>query len=94
MFNGINNRDMSLSCFIDMAKAFDTIKHEILVKELGYLGIGNILLKWITNYLSHRKQCTTANTITPSYLHILCGVPRGSILKPSFFIIHVNDISK
>ena len=86
--NGINNRDITLTCFIDMAKAFDTVNHKILLSKLARLGIGNMLLKWIENYLSLRKQCTS------SFLDIKCGVLQGSILGPLFFIIYVNDLSK
>ena len=94
IFNGINNRELTLSCFIDMAKAFDTVNHKILLRKLAKLGIGNLLLKLIENYLADRKQCTTANNIKSSYSKILCGVPQGSILGPLFFIIYVNDIGK
>ena len=92
IFNGINNREMTLSCFIDMAKAFDTVNHQILLQKLSKLGIGNTLFNWVKNYLSDRKQCTTANSITSQFLDISRGVPQGSILGPLFFIIYVNDI--
>ena len=32
IFEGIYNREMTLACFIDMAKAFDTVNHSILLK--------------------------------------------------------------
>ena len=77
-----------------MAKAFDTVNHNILITKLSNLGIGNSLLNWIKNYLDNRKQCTTANHITSSYKDIICGVPQGSILGPLFFIVYVNDIKQ
>ena len=92
IYLGINNREVTLACFIDMAKAFDTVNHKILVNKLLKLGIGKNVLKWITNYLTNRNQCTTANGITSTYTDISCGVPQGSILGPLFFIIYVNDI--
>ena len=92
IFKGINDRNMTLSCFIDMAKAFDTVNHDILLQKLSKIGIGNFLLKWIKSYLFQRKQCTTANNVTSPYSEILCGVPQGSILGPLFFIVYVNDI--
>ena len=92
IFDGINNREINLACFIDMAKAFDTVNHELLPKKMAKLGMGNILLKWIKNYLTNRKQCISANNITSPYLNICCGVPQGSILGPLFFIIYVNYI--
>ena len=94
IFEGINNRELTLTCYIDMAKAFDTVNHSILVKKLANLGINDKLLNWIKNYLTGRKQCTTTNNITSSYLDISCGVLQGSILGPLFFIIYVNDINR
>ena len=28
---GMNNREVTLACFIDMAKAFDIVNHDILI---------------------------------------------------------------
>ena len=33
IFSGINERDLTSACFIDMAKAFDTVNHKILLKN-------------------------------------------------------------
>ena len=93
LFNGINCREVTLACFIDMAKAFDTVNHDILIQKLSKLGIKNLLLSWIKNYLTQRKQCTFVNGNTSTLADILCGVPQGSILGPLFFIIYVNDIA-
>ena len=74
-----------------MAKAFDTVNHNILLNKLRNLGIGKNVFNWIKNYLSNKNQCTTPNGITSSFVDIRCGVPQGSILGPLFFIIYVND---
>ena len=92
IFEGINNRNMTVACFIDMAKAFDTVNHNILCKKLLKIGVSGILSKLISNYLSNRKQCTLANGITSSYHNIVCGVPKGSILGPLLFIIYMNHL--
>ena len=43
IFEGINNRKCTTSVFIDLAKAFDTVNHNILLKKLNHLGIrGNL----------------------------------------------------
>ena len=75
---------MTIACFIDLAKAFDNLNHDILCKKLGKLGITDSLGKLIINYLSNRKQCTMANGITSPYHDIVCGVPQGSILDPCY----------
>ena len=92
IFEGMNNRIMTVACFIDMAKAFDTVNHKILCKKLYKLGINGRLIDWLENYLSGRKQCTLANGTTSPYHDIICGVPQGSILGPLLFITYMNDL--
>ena len=69
-----------------MAKAFDTVNHEILLKKL------NNLLKLLQNYLYNRKQCKIANGRTSQLRNITCGIPQGSTVGPLLFILYVNDI--
>ena len=64
IFKGIHDKLLTLACFIDIAKASDTVNHDILIKKLAKLGIGKLLLTWVRNDLVNRKQCTTANNVT------------------------------
>ena len=93
IFNAINSRQVTLSTFIDMAKAFDTVNHEILVKKLIKLGFTGTLLALLRNYLANRQQCTIANGITSKSKKITCGIPQGSTVGPLLFILYMNDIS-
>ena len=92
IFNAINTRHITVATFIDMAKAFDTENHEILLKKLVKMGSKGNVLKLLTNYLDNRKQCTIANGYTSSLKNIVCGIPQGSTVGPLLFIIYVNDI--
>ena len=40
-------------CFLDFAKAFDRIGHNILFNKLIDLGVRRSLIPWIINYLSN-----------------------------------------
>ena len=45
--------------FIDLAKAFDTLDHSILVGQLRSIGVSEGSLGWFANYLSQRVLCIT-----------------------------------
>ena len=66
--------------FIDLAKAFDTVDHKILLRKMEIYGIGGITLKWFENYLKNRKQHIQISNIKNTDLKdVVCGVPHGSI---------------
>ena len=88
----IDNHNCCIGIFLDLAKAFDTVNHKILLKNLGHYGIRGLALQWFVDYLSNRKQYVCYNDASSSLKDITCGVPQGSILGPLLFIIYMNDI--
>ena len=49
---------------------------------------------WIESCLSNRRQCTVYHGQISECADIACGVPQGSILRPLFFIIYLNDLAQ
>ena len=54
----LNDHDV---IYLDFAKAFDKVDHEILIRKLRRCGIQGKLLNWIEQFLSERKQFVTIN---------------------------------
>ena len=67
--------EYSLGIFFDLAKAFDTVDHGILLRKLERYGIRGTQLQWFNSYLEDRSQCVYCNGIFSALRAIKFGVP-------------------
>ena len=79
--------------FLDISKSFDKVWHKGLIYKLKQNGISGKLLNLIIDFLSNRKQRVVLNGKYSSWTNIEARVAQGSILRPLFFLIYINDLS-
>ena len=91
ILNGLDNRKLTISIFLDLSKDFYTLDHQILLHKLYHYGIRNSALNWFSSYLTNRLQYIEIDGTKSNPLST--GVPQGSILGPLLSIIYMNDIN-
>ena len=85
--------------FLDLAKAFDSVPHRLLLKKLYNFSLSNNnvlplgFLYWVDNYLCNRFQCTRFKGITSDLTLLSSGIPQGSLIGPILFSIFVSDLN-
>ena len=76
---------MTNTYLLDMSKAFNSIRHDLIPSKRQSIGVSNGACDWFGSYLSQRSQVVNmANSISdPSSVTV--GVPQGSITGPVLF---------
>ena len=90
-----NSRDGRMgvhALFIDFCKAFDLVDHGFLLRKLAKMNVSKSFWLWTRSFLEGRSQQVKLRGALSSIRPCLTGVPQGSVISPTLFNVHVDDL--
>ena len=87
-------RSKTQCCLImrDVSKAFDKVWHNGLKYKISNLRLPTIITKLLCNFIDNRTASISLNTYDGPSFPIHSGVPQGSCISPTLYIIYTSDI--
>ena len=78
---------------LDLSAAFDTVDHDVLLTDLFSCGIHEDAHSLLKSYLTNRFQHTSVGASLSEPVHLLFGVPQGSVLGPILFTLYTSSLA-
>ena len=89
---GFKEGKHTFGVFVDLQQAYDKVWRKGLLIKMQRLGIKGFMYKWIQAFLNNRTIATKHNGYTSSKKTLEEGLPQGSPLSCTLFLIYINDL--
>lgn len=90
----LRNETEIFSCFLDMRKAFDMVKHSVLFKKLHDRNLSPIFTRLLlVMYLSQTANVRWDSKLSNPF-SITNGVKQGAVLSAILFCVYIDDLIK
>ena len=90
--DAFQDKDNVVAVFIDLRQAYDRVWRQGLFYKMQKLGIAGRMYSWIKNFLSCRTIQTSSDNKISSQRTLEEGLPQGSALSCTLFLLFMNDL--
>ena len=91
IMESFNRGEHVVATFLDIEKAFENVWHNGLRYKIFQLDLPTKMTRWLSDFLVGRVIQVNVNGFLSNQINPKAGVPQGSVLSPSLFLIYGND---
>ena len=90
---GFQEKQHTVAVFLDLAAAYDLVHPSALLYLVHKMGVRGNLAVFIRNFLQPRTFQVRVRTFLSSPTTKKYGIPQGSVISPTLFLIMINTIA-
>ena len=75
----------------DFSSAFNAIQPLLLGEELRGMGVHDLVISWVTDYLTGRPQFVRLGSVLSDVVVSDIRAPQGTVLSPFLFTLYTTD---
>ena len=91
---GFKEGKHTFGVFVHLQQAYDKVWRKGLLVKMLRMGIHRCMFNWIQAFLINRTIATRYNGATSSKRTLEEGLPQGSSLSCTLFLIYINDLAE